>query len=59
MEDQKPKRPRGRPPVADPASLRLNVRVTPSEREKYRAAADRAKTTLTLWIKALLDRESS
>lgn len=59
MEEPKPKRPRGRPPVADPASVRLNIRVTPAEREKYREAARKARATLTVWIKAILDRESS
>lgn len=59
MEDQKPKRPRGRPRIADPSSARINFRVTPAEREKYREAARKAGATLTLWIKALMDRESS
>lgn len=52
------KRPRGRPHSADPASVRINFRVTPAEREKYREAARKARTNLTLWIKALLDREA-
>jgi uncharacterized protein (DUF1778 family) len=59
MNDQPVKRPRGRPRLADPSSVRINFRVTPAEREKYREAARQARTTLTLWIKALLDRESS
>lgn len=58
MEDQPVKRPRGRPKLADPASVRINLRVTPGEREKYKAAALRAKVTLTVWLKALADRES-
>lgn len=53
------KRPRGRPKLSDPASVRINFRVTPAEREKYREAARRARTTLTLWLKALADREAS
>lgn len=53
-----PKRPRGRPRLLDPASVRINFRVTPAEREKYRHAAKRARATLTTWIKALCDRES-
>lgn len=53
-----PKRPRGRPRVADPASVRINFRVTPAEREKYREAARKAQATLTTWLKALADRES-
>ena len=54
----KPKRPRGRPPVKDPASVRINVRVTPSEREAYKAKAKRAKAPgLSAWLKGLADRE--
>ena len=53
-----PKRPRGRPRLADPASVRINFRVTPAEREKYKAAARRAGATLTVWLKALADRDS-
>lgn len=56
--EQQPKRPRGRPPIPDPASVRINLRVTPAEREKYRAAAKRDRATLTAWIKALCDRET-
>ncbi len=56
--DETPKRPRGRPAVADPATKRLSIRVTLAEREKYKAAAAKARTTLSLWIKALLDREA-
>lgn len=58
MDEPQPKRPRGRPRIADPASVRINFRVTPAEREKYRAAAKAAKTTLTLWLKGLADRDS-
>ena len=58
MEDTQPKRPRGRPAVADPATKRLSIRVTLAEREKYKAAAKRAQTSLTNWIKGLCDREA-
>jgi hypothetical protein len=58
MEEQPTKRPRGRPPVADPSTKRLSIRVTLAEREKYKAAAKRAKASLTVWLKALADRES-
>lgn len=54
-----PKRPRGRPPLKDPASVRINVRVTPGDRAKYRAAAKKAGVSLSLWLKALADRESA
>jgi predicted HicB family RNase H-like nuclease len=53
-----PKRPRGRPPVKDPASVRINVRVTPAEREAYKAKAQKAKApSLSAWLKGLADRE--
>lgn len=58
MNDQPVKRPRGRPRIADPASVRINLRVTPGERDKYKRAASKAKATLTTWLKALADRES-
>jgi predicted HicB family RNase H-like nuclease len=57
--EKPPKRPRGQPPKADPASVRINVRVTPGERERYKTAAKRQNVTLSVWIKALADRESS
>ena len=55
----KPKRGRGRPPLKDPASVRINVRVTPGDRERYRAAAKRQGVSLSVWLKALADRESA
>lgn len=57
--DEKPKRPRGRPRVSDPATTRLQIRVTPAEKAKYERAASKARATLTAWVKALCDRESS
>lgn len=54
-----PKRGRGRPRLKDPASVRINVRVTPGERERYKATAKRQNVTLSVWLKALADRESS
>lgn len=56
--EQQPKRPRGRPRLADPASVRVNFRATPGEREKYKRAAARAGVTLTVWLKSLADRDS-
>ena len=54
----KPKKGRGQPPKKDPASVRINVRVTPSEREAYKAKAKRAKAPgLSAWLKGLADRE--
>ena len=55
----KPKRPRGRPPVKDPASVRINVRVTRGERERYKDTARKAGVSLSVWLKTLADRESS
>lgn len=54
----KPAKRRGRPPLKDPASVRINVRVTPGERERYKAAARKAGVTLSVWLKALADREA-
>lgn len=56
--EEKPKRPPGRPRIADPATERVYVRVTPAEKAKYMRAASRAKATLSLWLKSLADRES-
>jgi uncharacterized protein (DUF1778 family) len=58
MTEPKPKRPRGRPRVTDPAEDRIRIRVTPAEKAKYRAAADRDGATLSGWVKAILDREA-
>lgn len=58
MEEQL-KRPRGRPPSVDPATARVEIRVTPAEKDKYARAARRAKVALSTWLKALADRESS
>jgi molecular chaperone DnaK (HSP70) len=55
---EKLKRPRGRPPIPDPATARIDLRVTPAEKAKYQRAADRAKVALSAWLKALADREA-
>jgi hypothetical protein len=55
---EQPKR-RGRPPSADPATARVEFRVTPAEKTKYQRAARRAKVALGAWLKAIADRESS
>jgi hypothetical protein len=53
-----PKRPRGQPRKPDPASVRINVRVTPGEREAYKAKARKAKApSLSAWLKGLAERE--
>jgi hypothetical protein len=53
-----PKRPRGRPPVSDPASAQVHIRVTPAEKAKYQRAAERARVALSAWLKAIADREA-
>lgn len=59
MDEPQTKRPRGRPKLSDTASAQIHLRVTRGEKAKYQRAADKAKTTLTGWLKALADRESS
>lgn len=58
MEEPKPKRPRGRPKLAETASAQIHVRVTPDEKAKYQEAADRERVALSVWLKALADREA-
>lgn len=53
------KRPRGRPPTTDPATARVEIRVTPAEKDKYLRAARKAKVALSAWLKAIADREAS
>ncbi len=53
--DEKPKRPRGRPKLADTASAQIHLRVTEGEKAKYRQAAERARVPLTTWLKTLAD----
>jgi hypothetical protein len=58
MDEPKPKRPRGRPKLADTASAQIHLRVTAGEKAKYRRAAERAGVPLTVWLKALADRDA-
>jgi len=51
----KPKAKRGRPPIDNPANLRVNFRVTPEERARYHKAASAVGLGLTTWVKQLLD----
>lgn len=57
--DEKPKRPRGRPKATDPATARVEIRVTPAEKAKYQSAADRERIALSAWLKALADEAST
>jgi hypothetical protein len=54
----KPKRGPGRPPIDDPATERLEFRLTPEALERYERAAKRAGKALSAWIKAVCDRAS-
>ncbi len=54
----KPKRPRGRPPVENPSSDRIDIRVAPEDKARYFRAAEKAGETLSAWIKGVLDRAS-
>jgi predicted HicB family RNase H-like nuclease len=58
MPDMETKRPRGRPPVEDGETERLNLRVSPERKERYERAAERKGLGLSAWIKAVLDRAS-
>lgn len=51
----KPKR-RGRPPVDNPSSEQVHIRVTPEKKATWEAAASRAGATLSAWIARILDR---
>jgi hypothetical protein len=50
-----PKKPRGRPPIKNPATQQIHVRVTPQEKARYRKKA--GKQGISAWLKALADRE--
>jgi predicted HicB family RNase H-like nuclease len=54
----KPKRPRGRPPVDDPQDERYELRLSKSRLARYQRAADKAGKALAAWIKKVLDRAS-
>lgn len=49
---------RGRPPIENPETERLEFRVTPERKAKYEKAATKAKATLSSWAKKVLDRNS-
>jgi hypothetical protein len=52
-----PKRPRGRPPIDNPATARVEVRCTPQEKETYRRKARKAKAPgVSTWLKGLADK---
>ena len=51
----KPKRPRGRPPLKNPATALVRFRCTPQEKREYRRKAK--PKGLSAWLKGLADRE--
>jgi hypothetical protein len=53
----KPKRPRGRPPIKNPATARVEFRCTPQEKAGYRRKA--GAKGVSKWLKSLADREST
>ena len=50
------KRPRGRPPVENGEPRWLTLRVSDERLAKYQRAADKAKESLSAWVKRILDR---
>jgi len=50
------KRPRGRPAVQNGERRWLTLRVSDERLAKYQRAADKAKETLSAWVKRVLDR---
>lgn len=50
----KPKRPRGRPPLKNAATARVEFRCTPQEKAGYRRKA--GKQGISAWLKGLADR---
>jgi predicted HicB family RNase H-like nuclease len=49
---------RGRPPKPISASETLSpIRVTPEQKELYKKAANKAKLSVSAWIKYLADKE--
>jgi hypothetical protein len=48
-----PKRPRGRPPIKNPSTARVEFRCTPQEKREYRKKA--GKQGLSRWLKSLAD----
>jgi uncharacterized protein (DUF1778 family) len=53
-----PKRGRGRPPIDEPETERLELRLKPARKAAYEAAAARKEQPVSTWAKAVLDRAS-
>jgi hypothetical protein len=50
------KKRRGAPRKENPATVRVEFRATPDQRDSWAAAAKRAGVTLSAWLKALADK---
>ena len=50
-----PKKPRGRPPIKNPATERVGFRCTPQEKAAYRRKAK--PKGLSAWLRELADKE--
>ena len=50
----KPKRPRGRPPIKNPATARVEFRCTPQEKAGYKRKAK--PQGVSAWLKGLADK---
>ena len=46
---------RGRKPALNPASVRLELRLTPQQKTKYLKAATKENMSLSSWLKFLAD----
>ena len=55
---EKPKRPRGRPPVENGERRWLTIRVSDERLERYSRSATKAGETLSAWVKRILDRSA-
>lgn len=58
---QAPKRGRGRPPIKDPATEQIHLRVTKDRKARYQKAADKSKEAegnLTRWLLDVADKAS-
>jgi hypothetical protein len=49
-----PKKPRGRPPIKNPATERVGFRCTPQEKKGYKAKA--GKKGVSRWLRELADK---
>lgn len=55
---KKPKHPGGRPPIANPRSTNLNIRLLPATKAKWQSAAESQGLSLTAWVCLVCDDAS-